>query len=63
MGFLLQPISKSSGQQIATEARRRFRAMDLTPSQPQILRSNQPQNAAELRELVDEALRVTSGMS
>ena len=38
MGFLLQPMSKNSGQQIATEARRRFRAMDLTPSQQQILR-------------------------
>jgi len=38
MGFLLQPMSKGSDQQIVTEARRRFRAMDLTPSQPQILR-------------------------
>jgi hypothetical protein len=37
MGFLLQPMSKGSDQQIATDARRRFRAMDLTPSQPQIL--------------------------
>ena len=37
MGFLLQPMSKNSGQQIATEARRRFRAVDLAPSQPQIL--------------------------
>ena len=38
MGLLLQPMSKSLDQQIATEAQRRFRAMDLTPSQPQILR-------------------------
>ena len=37
MGFLLQPVSKGSDQQIAAEARRRFRAVDLTPSQPQIL--------------------------
>jgi len=44
MGLLLQPISKSSDQQIATEARRRFRAMDLTPSQPQILRRSVDQS-------------------
>ena len=38
MGLLLQPMSKGSDQQIATEAQRKFRAMDLTPSPPQILR-------------------------
>jgi len=38
MGFLLQPISKGSDQQIATETLRWSGAMQFAPSQPQILR-------------------------
>ena len=53
MGFLLQPMSKNSGQQIATEARRRFRAMDLTPSQQQILRRSIDQSDNVAFELGD----------
>jgi hypothetical protein len=53
MGFLLQPMSKSSDQQIATEAWRRFRAMDLTPSPPQILRRSIDQSDNVAFELGD----------
>jgi hypothetical protein len=36
MGFLLQPMSKGSDQQIATEAQRRAIAVKLTPGMPQL---------------------------
>jgi hypothetical protein len=38
MGFLLQPMSKGSDQQIATETLRRSGAMQFAPSHSQILR-------------------------
>jgi hypothetical protein len=38
MGFLLQPMSKGSDQQIATETLRRSGAMQFAPSRSQILR-------------------------
>jgi hypothetical protein len=43
MGALLQLMGKGSDKQIATEARRRPRAMRLTPGNPQIVRRSSDQ--------------------